>query len=346
MNIWQRSSTPTCSDRDRPTRPRTAAVLLTAAFVCSLLGAVFFGSAATSVVQAVRAALAGDTADAAFRILAYVRLPRVCAAVLAGSALAVSGAVIQAVLQNPMAGPNVIGVNAGAGLAACLLIALFPEALGLLPWAAFLGALAACLLIYGIARVTGAGRVTITLAGVAVSSILSAGINTVKTVLPDSLYNTNSFLVGGLAGVSYERLDPACWLIAFALPAALLLARQLDVLRLGADAAGSLGMHVGRMRFLLLALASVLAGAAVSFAGLLGFVGLLAPHIARRLVGGSHRRLLPVCAVGGATLVLLCDLAARALFAPYEVPVGILLSFVGGPFFLALLLLGGKGERS
>ena len=105
-------------------------------------------------------------------------------------------------------------------------------------------------------------------------------------------------------------------------------------------------MHVGRMRFLLLALASALAGAAVSFAGLLGFVGLLAPHIARRLVGGSHRRLLPVCAVGGATLVLLCDLAARALFAPYEVPVGILLSFVGGPFFLALLLLGGKGERS
>ena len=98
MNIWQRSSTPTCSDRERPTRPRTAAVLLTAAFVCSLLGAVFFGSTATSVVQAVRAALAGDAADAAFRILVYVRLPRVCAAVLAGSALAVSGAVIQAVL--------------------------------------------------------------------------------------------------------------------------------------------------------------------------------------------------------------------------------------------------------
>ena len=121
---------------------------------------------------------------------------------------------------------------------------------------------------------------------------------------------------------------------------------KTTLLRLGADAAGSLGMHVGRMRFLLLALASVLAGAAVSFAGLLGFVGLLAPHIARRLVGGSHRRLLPVCAVGGATLVLLCDLAARALFAPYEVPVGILLSLVGGPFFLFLLLRSRKGARA
>lgn len=343
MPILQRSSTRNCSDREKRLWPTLA--VFAGALVCSLTAALLFGSAKADPAAALRAALAGDFTQVDFRILFYVRLPRVCAGLLAGSALAVSGAVIQAVLQNPMAGPNVIGVNGGAGLAACVLIALFPSALGLLPWAAFLGALAACLLIYLLARVTGAGRVTVALVGVTVSSMLSAGINTVKTLFPDALYNTNTFLVGGLSGVGYDRLQPAWLFILAGLAAAFLLARPLDVLQLGADTAAGLGMNVERARLAALAVASVLAGAAVSFAGLLGFVGLLAPHIARRLVGGRHRRLLPVCALGGATLVLLCDLAARGLFAPYEVPVGILLSFVGGPFFLVLLLAGRREGR-
>ena len=273
-----------------------------------------------------------------------MRLPRAFAAVLAGSALAVSGAIIQAVLNNAMAAPNIIGVNSGAGLAVTLLVAVNPAAVSYLPYAAFFGALAACLCIYAIAARTGASRMTITLVGITISSILTAGINTVKTVFPDSLYNSNAFLVGGISGVSMARLNPACWLIGLGLVCAWLMAKDTDVLNLGEETAGSLGMNVKVTRFLLLLLASVLAGSAVSFAGLLGFVGLLAPHICRRFVGGAHQRLIPACALGGATLVLLCDLAARLLFAPYELPVGIILSLVGGPFFLMLILVQRKSR--
>ncbi len=336
MGIWRASSTRNCSEQVK----KWPMAALAAAFFACLLAAVCLGSTSASLKEGLTAALEGDTSNSAFRILAYVRLPRVLAAVLSGSALAVSGAVIQGVLRNPMAGPNVIGVNAGAGLTACLIIALWPSALKWLPQAAFLGALVACLLIYALAKTTGAGRVTIALAGVTVSSMLSAGINAVKTLVPDSLYNANSFLVGGLAGVGYDRLAGAAGPILLALGAAFLLHRQLDVLGLGGDAAAALGMRVERVQLVLLVIASVLAGAAVSFAGLLGFVGLLVPHMGRALAGPQHRRLLPFCALGGATLVLLCDLAARVLFAPYELPAGILLSFVGGPFFLYLLLKG------
>ena len=251
---------------------------------------------------------------------------------------------IQAVLNNAMAAPNIIGVNAGAGLGVTLLVALAPGAAASLPFAAFFGALAACLCIYAIARRTGASRMTITLVGITISSILTAGINLIKTIFPDSIYNTHGFLVGGISGVSMTKLSPACWLIGLGLLAALLMARDIDVLNLGEDTAASLGMNVKLSRFLLLMLASLLAGSAVSFAGLLGFVGLLGPHIARRFVGSRHRLLLPFSAMGGAVLVLLCDLLGRVLFAPYEIPVGIILSFVGGPFFLTLILLQRKSR--
>lgn len=317
-----------------------AALLLV--FLLSFAASVLFGSTGAGVFDAVSAAMKGDTGNAAYRIIRYIRLPRSCAAMLAGSALAVSGVIIQAVLNNAMAAPNIIGVNAGAGLAAVLLIALEPAAVSALPAAAFLGAVAACLFIYAIAAKTGASRMTITLVGVTVSSILTAGINTVKTIFPDTIYNANTFLVGGISGVVFSRLTPACWLIGAGILAACLLAKDIDVLSLGEETAESLGMGVKWMRFALLALASLLAGSAVSFAGLLGFVGLLVPHIARRLVGESHVWLIPFSAVGGAALVLLCDLVGRVLFSPYEVPVGIILSFIGGPFFLALILVQRK----
>lgn len=316
--------------------------VLIALLAASLFLGIFFGSTRTSIAQAMSAVLRGDTDSAAYRILVYVRLPRVLAAVLSGAGLAVSGAIIQAVLNNPMAAPNIIGVNSGAGLAVSVVVALFPAAVWAMPCAAFFGALVACLLIYVIAAHTGASRMTITLVGIAISSIFSAGVNAVKTVFPESLYNTSTFVIGGIAGVSYARLLPAGCMIGAGLALACLCARHIDVLSMGEEAAASLGMHVKAFRFVLLVLASALAGSAVSFAGLLGFVGLLVPHISRRLVGGNHARLIPFCAVAGATLVLLCDLIGRVLFAPYEIPVGIVLSFVGGPFFIAQILLQRK----
>ena len=237
-----------------------------------------------------------------------------------------------------MASPNVIGVNAGAGLGALLAASLVPGAAALLPGAAFAGALAAALFIWLLAAVAGLSRTTLILAGVTVSSILTACMNTLKLLFPDAAVGSTAFLLGTLSGVTTAQLQRALPWLAAGFVLAALLAADLNVLQLGEDMAAGLGLPVARVRFAALLTAALLAGAAVSFAGLLGFVGLLAPHIARRLVGGDNRRLLPVTALASADLMLLCDVAARVLFAPFELPVGVLLSLVGGPFFLFLLL--------
>ena len=153
------------------------------------------------------------------------------------------------------------------------------------------------------------------------------------------------FRVGGFSSVVYERLVPAGVLILLGLLAALTLTNELDVISLGEDTAQGLGMPVKKMRTLFLGLSALLAGAAVSFSGLLGFVGLIVPHVSRRLVGHENGKLIPFCALCGASFVTLCDLMARTLFSPYEIPVGILMAFIGGPFFLFLLINRKGGHR-
>ena len=185
---------------------------------------------------------------------------------------------------------------------------------------------------------------TLVLAGLAVSGMLTAGMNTIKLLYPDAIAGASDFLVGGLSGVTLSGLKGAVLYLITGTLLALLLAADLNVLCLGEQSAASLGLHIGAVRFLGILAAALLAGAAVSFAGLLSFVGLLAPHIARRLVGNNHRILLPAAMLLGAAFVVLCDVLARCLFAPFELPVGILLSLIGGPFFLGLLLHG-RGRR-
>lgn len=290
-------------------------------------------------------ALLGRGSGAAVSIVLYARLPRTCGCLLAGAALAMSGTVIQGVLGNPLAAPNVIGVNAGAGLAATLCAALWPAWTAAVPFAAFLGALGGVLLVMAIGSRTGASRMTLVLAGVAVSGMFSAGIDAVLTFFPDALNGYTDFRVGGVANLSMSRVAPAFWVILAAFILALSLAGEMDVLLLGEETARSLGLPARRLRLALLALAAALAGAAVSFAGLLGFVGLIAPHMVRRLVGeDSSAQLLCASALGGAALLTLCDILARTLFAPYELPVGVVLSLLGGPFFLWLLLRQRRGR--
>lgn len=329
MSILRKFSTSTSTNK----HPAVRLFLLLLVDVLVIALGLGFGSTGWLV-----SLLHGDAAASAVRIMRYVRLPRVLAAQLAGAALSVSGILLQAVLENPLASPNVIGVNAGAGFFTFLTMALLPGAAKALPLGAFCGALCATLLIYAVASVAGAGRLTLLLAGLAVSSMFTAGLNTIKTFYPDTLYNGSSFLIGGFSGVALSDLAPAALWILPAILLALLCARQADVLVLGEETAQSLGLPVKHVRFLLIVLASVLAGGAVSFAGLLSFVGLLVPHIARRLFGNSHGILIASGAVLGAVLVTVCDLLSRVLFAPYELPVGILLSLIGGPFFLFLLL--------
>lgn len=317
---------------------KRSAAALGALLAAALLLSVGCGSQWYTPARLWQALCAADAADPVWRILCFVRLPRTAAAVLAGAALGVAGALIQSVLNNAMASPNVIGVNAGAGLGALLAASLVPGAAALLPGAAFAGALAAALFIWMLAAVAGLSRTTLILAGVTVSSILTACMNTLKLLFPDAAVGSMAFLLGTLSGVTTAQVQRALPWLAAGFVLAALLAADLNVLQLGEDMAAGLGLPVARVRFAALLTAALLAGAAVSFAGLLGFVGLLAPHIARRLVGGDNRRLLPVTALASADLMLLCDVAARVLFAPFELPVGVLLSLVGGPFFLFLLL--------
>ena len=263
--------------------------------------------------QKVIAALLGRGSGTTASIVLYARLPRLCGCLLAGAALAMSGTVIQGVLGNPLAAPNVIGVNAGAGLCTALCAALWPARTAALPFAAFLGALGGVGLVLAIGTRTGASRMTLVLAGVAVSGMFSAGIDAVLTFFPDALNGYTDFRVGGVANLSMGRVAPAFWVALTALFLALSLAGEMEVLLLGEETARSLGLPARRLRLVLLALAAALAGAAVSFSGLLGFVGLLVPHIMRRLMGEDSRPLLTGCALGGAVTLTLCDLLARLL---------------------------------
>lgn len=278
------------------------------------------------------------------QIILYSRLPRTCGCLLAGLALAVSGTVIQGVLNNPLAAPNIIGVSSGAGLAVALCGAVAPAAAAAVPVCAFAGAMLGTMLVLFIANKTGASKLTLVLAGVAVSGMFNAGIDAVMELVPDALNSYSDFRVGSLTNLAMARIIPAFWVILAAFLVTLSLSGEMDILLLGSETAQSLGLQVRPLRLALLLTASALAGAAVSFSGLLGFVGLIVPHIMRRLVGEESGPLLIASALGGAAMLTICDVLARTLFAPYEIAVGIVLSLAGGPFFIWLLLRQ-RGDR-
>ena len=329
MSILQKSSTPKFLSNKKTV---TVFTVLAVLFVLLSLLSILFGSTTSDLVSMLK-----GNSDKAYRIIMHIRLPRTIGAILSGCALAVSGVLIQAVLNNPIASPNIIGVNSGAGLSAVLLITAFPALISYIPLAAFLGALMSCLIIYLFSLKSGADKITIALVGIAVSSILSAGINLVKILFPDSVFDADLFLIGGLSGVTLKKLILPAILIFFATLISVILSRATDIITLGDETAQTLGINTKVFKFSLLVIASVLAGSAVSFAGVIGFVGLLVPHIARKFVGTKRILLIPAVSLMGSCLVLICDLFGRLIAAPYEVSVGIILAFLGGPFFIALI---------
>ena len=309
-----------------------------AALVCILaaVASLSLGAAALTPAQVWQALLSGP-GSVAGRIFWYARLPRTAACLLAGAALSVAGCVIQNVLANPLASPNIIGVNAGAGLAVTVCCAFGAMSGWVMAGAAFGGAFLAVLLVSLAAQAVGASRTTTILAGVAVNAFLGAASDAVTSLIPDAAVLSSDFRVGGFGSVAHTRLIPAGVLILAALTAVMLLRNELEILSLGEDTARSLGLNAARMRTVFLALAAMLSGGAVSFAGLLGFVGLIVPHAVRRFTGTNCGRLLPLSALWGAAFVTVCDLIARLAFRPKELSVGILLSALGGPFFLYML---------
>lgn len=272
-----------------------------------------------------------------YQIIVNVRLPRIIMGILAGAALSVSGTILQAIMNNPLASPNIIGVSSGAGFVAMLIMILFPKHYNFIPLGAFLGALFATLIIYSLSLKKGPSTTRIILAGVAVNTIFGAGNDILISLFPNRVPAALGFMVGGLSGISWKDVSMVSVYIILALLLAIFLSGKLNILVLGDEIASSLGENVGVIRLVFIALSSLLAGSAVAVVGLLGFVGLIVPHIMRLLIGSDNKYLIPSSMLAGSFIVLFSDLIARLIFAPSEIPVGVIMSIIGGPFFLYLV---------
>ncbi|WP_309103929.1 iron ABC transporter permease [Microbacterium sp.] len=273
------------------------------------------------------------------------RLPRTLLAALAGAGLALAGALMQVTVRNPLAEPYILGVSSGASVGAVLVIVLGSAAVGGLSMnvAAFAGALATCAAVWALARKAGSLSPTrMILAGVALGTLLSA-VTSYLTISTDAqnVVGVLFFLLGSVSAATMPSLVGPAVALVIAATIAALLARSLNALMTGDESASSLGIDAGRLRGLLLVIASLLTGAVVSVSGGIGFVGLVVPHIARIAVGADHRRLLPITVLGGAVFLMVADLLARTVAAPTEIPLGILTAFVGAPFFLWLMRRSG-----
>jgi len=314
--------------------------------VLSLFLAVFIGSTKLNLQGAVRALIKGDIENTDVRILLYVRVPRALASLFCGMALSVSGAVIQAVLYNKLASPSIIGVNAGAGLAVTLCSAFGVIGGFKLSLFSFLGAFLSVMLISTCAKQWGASRGTVILMGVALNAFLGAVSDFVTTLLPEVSVMRSYFKIGDFSSATYSKTIPAGVIIVISVFFLISLSNELDVITLGDDNSNALGLNTDLMRAVFLLLSALLAGAAVSVCGLISFVGLLVPHAVRRIATSEAKHLIPLCALFGAGFVTLCDTLARTAFTPYELPVGIIMAFLGAPFFIFVLIKGKGGRRN
>lgn len=288
----------------------------------------------------------GDAESVAGKILYLVRFPRLSACMVCGAALAVSGCVIQSALANPLASPSIIGTGAGAGLAVTLCSALGIMSGFAVSLFAFLGAFLSVMTVALISAKLPNSKGNVILVGVAVAALLNAVSDTVVNLSPEIGIFRNDFRIGDFSFVASARILPASILIFLAFFSLLALSVPMDILSLGDENAKGLGINTVLIRTLLLLLSAVLAGCAVSLCGLLSFVGLVVPHTVKKLWRGiPSLHLILLSAVYGAGFVTLCDTLARTLFSPYELPVGIILAFLGVPFFL-YLILSRKGDKN
>lgn len=316
--------------------------LLFAILVISALLAWFFGSVKMSVGEFFSALLRAEGSEQNAVILYSVRLPRILGCILSGIGLAVSGVLLQTVTDNQLASPSLIGVNQGAGFSVALLLTLAPSLYRLLPLAAFVGAVAVTLLILAISRALGNTRTSFVLSGIAIGALFSAFISFLNLLDEDTLVSYNAFSVGSCADLTYADLLFPAIMIFVGGALALLFSSRINALMLGDLTASSLGIRVRTIRMIAVLCSSACAAAVVSFAGLLGFVGLVVPNLARRIVGNNTKYLLLSSSLMGAILVLMADLLGRVLASPSEIPVGIMMACVGAPFFLAVLLQKGR----
>ena len=266
-----------------------------------------------------------------YRILYHIRIPRVLTAMFAGINLAIAGCILQGVLKNPLADPGIIGVSAGAGLAAMVVMIVLPEYTNMVPIVAFVGAMVATLILFALAWEDGIQPLKLIFAG---------GMTCLMVFFSDKIQGTVNWMAGGFSGASWKHVTMILPYTIIGLVGVSISSKLLNALQLGDDVAKSLGTRVEATRFFLVTLAALLAASAVSVAGMLTFVGLIVPHMMRLVVGSDFNYLLPSSAIFGGILLIVADTVARTAFSPIEVPVGVFMSFIGAPFFLYLLKRG------
>lgn len=314
---------------------------LTVAIAVAMVINIGRGEYAIAPLDIVKTILGIDTGNPQHSfVINNLRLPRTLVAFMVGVAFAISGTIFQGLTRNPLADPSIIGINAGASLAAVTIIVLFPSApIYVLPLSAFAGALGLAALIYWLAWNKGSSPILLILIGIGLSAIATAFTNLLITFGQISdVSNALVWLAGSVYGRTWEQVFSLLpWLIIF-VPMALILARHLDALNLGDDIAKSLGSRVEWQRSLLILVGVALAGAGVASAGTIIFIGLIAPHLGRQLVGTNHQGLIPTSALLGGTIVVVADLVGRTMFAPLEIPCGVVTAAIGAPYFLYLLI--------
>ena len=291
-----------------------------------------------------RALIVND--DSTARLLIWnLRFPRMLTGGLVGICLSLSGCILQGVMRNTLASPSTIGVTGGASFVGYLTLVVFPSLYYLLPIGSIIGAFVTTMLIYALAYQKGVSPVKMILSGMAVSALFGAFNDIIKTLFADSLGNASGFLVGGLNGSGWETFIRILPYAVVGIFTCLFLPAKMNILMLGDETASSLGLRCELFRFFLIVVSSLLAGAAISAAGLISFVGLVVPHIARLLVGSDYKYLFAASTLLGFSLVIICDTVGRVIMPPGEVPVSIILSFIGAPFFLWLLRTRGSGKE-
>lgn len=303
-----------------------------AAMILSLV----FGSAQISLGRILEI-LFGPVSGTDGMVIWNIRFPRNIVGALVGADLAVSGAILQAVMKNPLADPGIVGVSSGAGLAGVMMLIFMPAASLLLTPVAFIGAMLSAGAVYALAWKNGIRPSRIILAGVAVSAFLGSGISALLVFYADRVQGALLWMVGGLSARSWPQVYALFPYTVLGLVFSLCGSKSLTILSLGDETARGLGLPVEKVRFVMTAVAALLAAGAVSIAGLIGFVGLVVPHIVRLIIGSDYKYLIPGSAVLGAGILVLCDTLGRVAFAPIEIPAGIIMAFLGAPFFLYLL---------
>lgn len=316
-------------------RRGSAFLIISTLLVIMIVVAISVGSVSVPLGQLIDSIFSGTGGSGG--IVRDIRIPRVIMGVLVGANLAVAGVLLQGVMGNPLADPGITGISSGASVVVMLVMLYFPGASASIPFYGFIGSMVACMLIYLLAWKNGISAIRIILAGVAVNAMLGGVTSMISILNSENLTGVLSWLNGNLGKKGWSEVRMLVIYTAIGHALTIPLSKSCNLLALGDKNAKSLGYSPNVLRILISIVAVFLAGISTAYVGVIGFIGLVVPHIARMIMGTDHKVLIPFSALLGSTMLLLADTLGRTITAPYEIPVGIVMTIIGGPFFLYLL---------